>query len=156
MQLTLGQLIDFLKDQNQNAVVENGFGEADSYRGYYDQIAFKPKNNVKVKDLLKEAKKALNNTYYGYKGGEFTMNVNTPVNIAEHGRCDFHGKDEITMDRLFDMMNVEQSDLLSLLGATSVLIKSLNLYDLSDDSHSAIANCEMIIEKINNKKKKGK
>jgi len=81
----LGDLIKYLEDKDENIVVSIGLGEADSYRGYYEDLAFEPKANVAVKDMLEEARNALGKTFRGYKGGEFEMTEDTRVWISEYG-----------------------------------------------------------------------
>jgi len=80
----LKDLIDTLKkEKNKNKIIKNGFGNPHSYRGYYDRLAFEPKENVSVADMLIDAKKALGKTYTGWKGGEFLEY--TEVYIAYKG-----------------------------------------------------------------------
>ena len=40
-----------------------------------------------VADLLETANSALDNTFTGYKGGEFFMGPDTPLWIAPYGSC---------------------------------------------------------------------
>ena len=83
----LGELIEYLENKDKSIVALKGFGEAGSFRGYYEQIAFEPKDNVTVGEMLVEAQKALGATFHGYKGGEFEMYEYTDVWIAEYGTC---------------------------------------------------------------------
>ena len=85
MHIHLKVLIDELNKMPKDGVIPLGFGEPMSYRGYYDELAFEPVENAKVKDMLKYAKSALNKTFTGYKGGEYTMNEYTDCWIAEYG-----------------------------------------------------------------------
>jgi hypothetical protein len=84
----LQDLIAALKELPQEAAISFGFGEPDSYRGYYDQLAFAPKANTTIGDMLRMAEKALGATFYGYKGGEYTMHEYTDCYIAEYGSSD--------------------------------------------------------------------
>jgi hypothetical protein len=64
-----------------------------SWRGSYCQLALDwKKEKVVVKQLLKIAKSALNTTMTGYKGGEFFMDKNTPIHIADYGDSCFEHK----------------------------------------------------------------
>lgn len=61
-----------------------------SYRGYYRDLNLVVSTrteakykNVTVGDLLKMAKEADGNTFQGYKGGDFTMNRNTPIWVGD-------------------------------------------------------------------------
>jgi hypothetical protein len=85
--MTLGELIKRLEKADQDQVCPWGWHNPHSYRGYYDQLAFEPKENVEVREMLACAKKALGTTYEGWKGGEFKMEEYTDVWIAEQGRC---------------------------------------------------------------------
>lgn len=81
----LKDLIDWLEEQNPNLTVTHGFGEPDSYRGYYQDVAFEPKENVTFGEMLGYARSALGKTFTGYKGGEFTMHDFTDCWIAQYG-----------------------------------------------------------------------
>ena len=90
--MTLGKLIEWLEQQNQEMVVKDGFSTPHSDRGSYAELAFTPEPEAKIGDMLKYAKSSLGTTFTGYKGGEYTMHENTSVYIGEYGECG----DEIT------------------------------------------------------------
>lgn len=91
--MTLGELIAALKAvPNQNGLVPWGFGQPDSYRGYYEQVAFEPLENVTIASMLAAAESALGATFQGYKGGDYLMDEYTECWIAEYGR---RGGDQI-------------------------------------------------------------
>ena len=81
----LGELIKWLEQQDGEKVVPHGFGKPGSYRGYYEDVAFEPAQNVSFASMLEHAKSALGATFQGYKGGDFTMNEYTDCWIAEYG-----------------------------------------------------------------------
>lgn len=81
----LCELISFLEKQDPNILVTNGFGAPDSYRGYYNDVAFEPKAYVTVGEMLHHAKSAVGATFHGYKGGEYKMDTLTNTWIAEYG-----------------------------------------------------------------------
>lgn len=81
----LGELIEWLEQQDGAKVVPHGFGNPNSYRGYYDDVAFEPAENVTFASMLENAKAALGATFQGYKGGEYTMHEYTDCWIAEYG-----------------------------------------------------------------------
>jgi len=81
----LSDLISFLEEKDLERVVPKGFCNPHSYRGYYDQLAFEPKDNVKISEMLADSRKALNYTYEGWKGGMYTMHDTTDVWLAEEG-----------------------------------------------------------------------
>lgn len=106
--MKLGELIRILEKQPLSKKVKFGFGKAASYRGYYEQVAFQPKRDVDVHFMLMHAKIALGNTFNGYKGGRFTMTEDTIVNIANSGHCSLDGSDELTKEKLQEMLNYQQ------------------------------------------------
>lgn len=83
--MTLGELIDNLKRLDPSLVVEHGFVEPHSYRGYYDELAFEPARGMSIRSMLEAAESAVGTTYEGYKGGEYTMHEHTPVHLALYG-----------------------------------------------------------------------
>ena len=91
--ITLGDLIDALaKRPPEDEVVFDFCGlhptDVDSYRGYYDHLAigysteYKP---VKVAALLAELRAADGKVFTGYKGGDFRMDRDTPMWVANYG-----------------------------------------------------------------------
>jgi len=87
-QLGLSQLIAYLEEEvkkNPDKIMRFGFGDPHSYRGFYEDIAFELKENVPVKNMLADAKRALGSTYTGYKGGEYVMGKYTDVYLADYG-----------------------------------------------------------------------
>src|SRR4030043_467713 len=83
--MTLGELIQFLEARDPERAVPVGFAEPDSYRGYYDELAFAPAKNVTVGSMLACARDALGRTFQGYKGGDYEMGEYTEVWLAEWG-----------------------------------------------------------------------
>lgn len=89
--LTLGQLIDKLERADQEKVVVYdfaGFSPAnpDSYRGYYEDLAFRyVKDRVLVKSLLHECKGMLGIKITGYKGGEYVVDRDTLLWVSDYG-----------------------------------------------------------------------
>ena len=95
-QVTLGELISTLERMPRDKILNNAFRGGDSYRGYYDELAFEPCDEVRVSDLLEDARSCVGVTFSGYKGGEYTMYLNTPIWKAGYGSCG----DEITRSML--------------------------------------------------------
>lgn len=64
-----------------------------SYRGYYERLGldwtpgqYTPERQDKtVAELLAQARECVGKTFRGYKGGDYTMHVDTLVHVAEHG-----------------------------------------------------------------------
>jgi len=98
--MKLSKLIYKLKQayyKNPNAILRSGFNKPHSYRGYYEQLAFEPAENVPLKQMLDLAIAANGATYEGWKGGQYTMNLDTTVWIALEGSSqtpDEHGFSE--------------------------------------------------------------
>lgn len=84
--MTLGELIEILSSA-ENKIVPVGFLNPRSYRGYYDNLAFEPAEDVSVSQMLDAAKSALGKTFTGYKGGEYLMTKETECYIANYGCC---------------------------------------------------------------------
>lgn len=86
--MQLQRLIEWLEKMNQehpDGIVPCGFDEPDSWRGNYEDLAFYPKDNAKISEMLKHAVSAMGNTFTGYKGGEFKMDEYTECWIAKYG-----------------------------------------------------------------------
>ena len=81
----LKELIEYLEKEDPDLQIKLGFHEPHSYRGYYSELAFEPKADTTIKDMLACAKRALGATYQGWKGGDFTMGEYTDVYLAEWG-----------------------------------------------------------------------
>lgn len=90
--MTLQDLIVELQKLPPDAIFGEGFDEAFSYRGSYNEIAFNPAQNVPAQQMLAIAKSAIGQTFTGYKGGDYTMGDYTPVNVASWG--DYNGDDD--------------------------------------------------------------
>lgn len=91
--LTLGELTRLLGNvHNQKAKVRFDFcrftpGTLQSYRGFYDHLAFVPEGDARktVEEVLAECRKANGATFEGYKGGSYTMNDATPIWVSPYG-----------------------------------------------------------------------
>lgn len=85
--MSLGNLIDWLKEQDSALIVKDGFGSPHSDRGSYDELAFDPAEETTLGEMLVNAQSAVGATFTGWKGGEYTMGEYTSVYIGEHGNC---------------------------------------------------------------------
>lgn len=61
--MTLDELIAALDAADPDLVLPDGFTNPHSYRGYYEQLAFEPAQDVRVADMLADAREALGTTY---------------------------------------------------------------------------------------------
>lgn len=84
-QLTLGRLIDKLQLLPGDTPV-TGLGRLDSYRGYYEDLAFAPTDETStVGELLTRCLAAMGQVFTGYKGGDYVMGSRTPVWVSAYG-----------------------------------------------------------------------
>lgn len=83
--MILKELIERLEKEDPEKIVPLGFSYPHSYRGFYSDLAFEPIENISVGQMLECAKEALDSTYEGYKGGEYTMTEYSNVWIANYG-----------------------------------------------------------------------
>lgn len=92
-QMTIGELVNTLKRKDQDASVRLDWiytvpkGGVHSYRGYYEDLAIGYgemdfKTDPKVSDVVKWLEDAIGKDFFGYKGGEYTMELETVVWVA--------------------------------------------------------------------------
>jgi hypothetical protein len=102
-QLTLGQLIELIERQplkyttydeksEEPKSINFDFGNMrpsglTSWRGAYEELAicYKEGDSVTAESFLKELKEANGKTFHGWKGGEYEMDLDTPLWIANSG-----------------------------------------------------------------------
>lgn len=82
-QMSLGDVIDTFMTLDPDMVIDGIGVGLDSYRGYYNQLAF-PKGSATVSELLEDAKNAVGDVFTGYKGGEYIMYRDTEVWVANY------------------------------------------------------------------------
>lgn len=84
-QMSLGDLIERLRQLNSDTIIKCD-KRLDSYRGYYEDLAIEPnETGVNVVEFITTCEKANGGTFHGYKGGDFVMNLETPVFVAYYG-----------------------------------------------------------------------
>lgn len=83
--MNLGELKAKFENIDPNTTLTYGIGEPFSWRGVYAEVAFPIVKNITVKECLENINKALTETFYGYKGGEFTYEEYTNVNFENSG-----------------------------------------------------------------------
>ncbi len=100
--LRLGQIISALETAEADHSVEFDFGgfapgKINSYRGYYCDLALSfTDERTTVARLLTALKAADGQIFEGYKGGEYIMDLETPVWVANYG--DSHGVAVVRVD----------------------------------------------------------
>lgn len=100
--MTLDDLLTQLGEADQALVLPHAFNNPHSYRGYYDELAFEPAENITVGDVAAAAWSAMDETFTGYKGGEFTMTGDTTCWMAYEGSS---GGEELTPDLLTRLLD---------------------------------------------------
>lgn len=89
--ITLGELRAHLQHVNRLLPVrfEDGTAPGDfaSYRGYYQYPALNHGEDCTAGELLDKTCNAINNTFTGYKGGEFTMTAHSPIWVSGYGQA---------------------------------------------------------------------
>ena len=113
MSFTLQDIIKVLEAYpDQEKVLKIGFSYPHSYRGYYEDLAFEPEENVTVAQCLALAEDSLCTTFYGYKGGYFTMDAYTRCWFSRYGYSD---GDAIGPTTLAYMLNLSLEDIYELI-----------------------------------------
>lgn len=98
---TLGDYITYLSQLDPSTKVPLGLGNPHSWRGSYDEIAFEPVANTTVAKMLDEATSACGRCFAGWKGGEYLMTADTPINIEYEGVWSDKG---LELKMLLDLM----------------------------------------------------
>ena len=94
--LTIGEVLDAIKGVDDELTVLFAFGgvhptTVDSWRGIYSEaaIGFSPGDygdpRRTVGEFRKELNNALNSSFDGWKGGEYTYERNTPLHVDNRG-----------------------------------------------------------------------
>jgi hypothetical protein len=97
-QLSLGQLIDNMEALGIHADAEIWFDfgytfptSIGSWRGIYSELALnyvhcsqEPLTPMAYTDFIDMLRDALDHTFFGYKGGEYTMHSGTPIWVSKH------------------------------------------------------------------------
>ncbi len=94
-QMTLGAFIKALQRCNEDADVVFDFchikpTDFDSYRGYYEQLALGWEvdgKDMTCSQMLQLANRTVNKVFYGYKGGDYKMTVDTPLWVSNYGEA---------------------------------------------------------------------
>lgn len=100
--MKLGRLIEILSNADQDKKIEKGIGNPHSWRGSYDELAFEITDNTTVQDMLDAAVSSVGATFLGWKGGEYTMDLDTEIHI-ELGEGEY-SDNETALSLLFQLM----------------------------------------------------
>lgn len=83
--MILADLIEALEAFDADTPVQFGFGQPDSYRGCFDELAFEPLRDTTAGAMLEAARSAMSTVYTGYKGGAYRMGPYTECHLAPYG-----------------------------------------------------------------------
>ena len=84
--MKLKEVIEILEAATNPAVPRPyGLGRPNSYRGDYADLAFSQATNITVDEMLAHARSAIDATFEGYKGGQYTMTLDSEVYLADWG-----------------------------------------------------------------------
>lgn len=87
--MTLGEMVAFMREAVESgASFSNGFCCPHSFAGDFSSVAFAPSDTTDAQAMLECAESAMNQTFTGFEGGQFTMSEDTPVWMAEEGECE--------------------------------------------------------------------
>lgn len=85
--MKLRELKEYFEKFPDNHVFDYGLSEPFSWRGSYDEVAFRFERDIFTKEeILKNINKAYTQTFTGYKGGEYMYQDYTTVNFEESYR----------------------------------------------------------------------
>lgn len=83
---------EFLEVEFDDGSIPDDF---ESWRGSYCELAlsYKTEGICYISTLYRKSFNANGSMYYGYKGGEFTMDLDTPIHQANYGETGVEDKD---------------------------------------------------------------
>lgn len=84
-QMTVGEILQLLHAYPEQFETRWSFHGPHSYRGYYDQVAVSVRDDGQTVAEMRRTVADCLDTFTGWKGGEFTMDADTPVWVAEPG-----------------------------------------------------------------------
>lgn len=87
MYSTINEIYKMLSKLPEDTVFVNGFSSAHSYRGSYHNLAVEPCGETSVLEMMVCLSEAIDQTFTGYKGGEFPMDGTEELFLAYEGNC---------------------------------------------------------------------
>ena len=107
--LVLGNVMDTLESLPMERECLLGFEHAHSYRGYYEDLAFVRSTKTRaISELCSDLRRACGGRFYGWKGGEYQMDRECWVWIAEVG-CEGA---PLTRKLLAEMLGIQKSEVI--------------------------------------------
>lgn len=83
--MNIAELYKFIEQFPDTRTCKYGFTNPHSYRGYYEEAAVEPQENTTIKEMKESIERLLSEEFMGYKGGEYTYEYNTKINLAYYG-----------------------------------------------------------------------
>jgi len=109
--LTLGQLIEKLRELPPDAGVRGLGAEVDSYRGYYERNAIEPSGEtIFAHDLADRYADQIGKPIHGYKGGDYEVSSGENVYLADYGRTGPNICGLILNGRVYEPLLVEVNE----------------------------------------------
>lgn len=84
--MNLAEIIELLETFPKDKIAEVGIGRPISWRGDYSQLAFIEAEGITVEEMINNARSAIGETFEGWKGGDFTMDLYTDCHLVDHPR----------------------------------------------------------------------
>ena len=91
---TIEALLDFVPEDKLDICIA-GFTHPHSWRGIYAEAAVEPSYLVTVSEMKATIERLLIETFYGWKGGDFTYYQSTPLHLSHEGYSEDMYWDEI-------------------------------------------------------------
>lgn len=87
--MNLGELSKIVDSWTDNEFVFSiGFSTPHSYRGYYEDLSFELSLSISVQHIKDSLNMTYENTFTGWKGGEYSYWHDTPVHLSYRGHAD--------------------------------------------------------------------
>ena len=84
--MNLGQMLQMFQNvEDKSKILKWGISEPFSWRGIYSEVCFSIEKNVSVEECIEKIEEVLSETFYGYKGGEYIYDMDTPVHFEADG-----------------------------------------------------------------------
>lgn len=105
--MSLADIITALEAEDPTRILPIGFDGPHSYRGDYADLAFEPAADISIGDMLAAARSAVNATYEGWKGGDYTMDVSSDCWLSTEGHSSGEFIGSILLELLLQQGPVE-------------------------------------------------
>ncbi len=83
--MILKELKEMFEKLPDNTVLQHGIGKPTSWRGAYSEVCFPIEERILAAQCKKYIQEAYDETFCGYKGGDYEYDDFTPVNFEDSG-----------------------------------------------------------------------